>query len=574
MRHSIRHSLVAIALAASVALGVGGLPAGPAAARPSVPFVEAAPRSNRVVMFTDSVGLGARGALPRAFPGDWEVNVDGQPARFVEQLEAEFVRSRLATNPGWFGDHVVIAAGYNYPYWDPERFERSIDSMIDTLTAAGVEHVYWVTLREVKPQYISAGAWRQVQPYYWYFPTVNDHLEQALTRHPNLTLVDWAAAADRSGVTYDAIHLNNTGADLYSLLIRRAIDAATTKVGDESITRVSVPNGAGAAVAAVNLTTTDPRHQGHLRVWDCDGPPPLVAVHTYQRATTVAHAGIAPLDPDGDFCVFAKTATNLVVDVTGVFVSGDDLRRIEPVRWLDTRQSVRPIEAGGTVELDVADIAARVGGASDWSAVAVVATAIGADDTGWLRIVGCDAAATTETANVSYRAGSTTPNLAIVEPDADGTICITSRARTHVTVDLFGVFELDADVRADRAVRWFDSRDNGTRLPAGSVTVLDVATTDLDPASAGVVVNISAIDPSEPGFVVAYPCDVDRPLAANLNARPGGVVANATIVAPAADGTVCVFNRSETHLVIDLMGEVGTGFAGSDAVRALDTRTP
>ena len=50
----------------------------------------------------------------------------------------------------------MIGSGYNYPYWDPERFDRSIDSMIDTLTNAGVEHVYWVTLREVKPQYVSA----------------------------------------------------------------------------------------------------------------------------------------------------------------------------------------------------------------------------------------------------------------------------------------------------------------------------------------------------------------------------------------------------------------------------------
>jgi hypothetical protein len=48
-----------------------------------------------------------------------------------------------------------IAGGYNYPYWDPARFDRSIDSMIATLTSAGVKHVYWVTLREVKPQYIS-----------------------------------------------------------------------------------------------------------------------------------------------------------------------------------------------------------------------------------------------------------------------------------------------------------------------------------------------------------------------------------------------------------------------------------
>ena len=96
-------------------------------------------------------------------------------------------------------------------------------------------------LREVDPQYISGSAWRQIQPYYWYFPTVNDHLEAALARNPNLTLVDWRAAANRPGITYDAIHLNTTGAELYSNLIRQAIDTASTRVGDRSTTKVHVP---------------------------------------------------------------------------------------------------------------------------------------------------------------------------------------------------------------------------------------------------------------------------------------------------------------------------------------------
>ncbi len=71
----------------------------------------------------------------------------------------------------------MIGSGYNYPHWDPARFDRSIDSMIATLTDAGVEHIYWVKLREVKPQYVSASAWSEGLKYSWYFPTVNEHLE-------------------------------------------------------------------------------------------------------------------------------------------------------------------------------------------------------------------------------------------------------------------------------------------------------------------------------------------------------------------------------------------------------------
>ena len=127
----------------------------------------AAPATNSgplpgVYMVTDSVGLGAKDAVPAAFPGRTVV-VDGHPALFVELLQDRLVRPRIASNPELFANGIaVVAGGYNYPYWDPARFDRSIDHMIATLRAAGAAHILWVTLREVKPQYITPSAWRQV----------------------------------------------------------------------------------------------------------------------------------------------------------------------------------------------------------------------------------------------------------------------------------------------------------------------------------------------------------------------------------------------------------------------------
>ena len=80
--------------------------------------------------------------------------LDGTPALFVEQLESKYVR---AVPQSLLGDYGVVAGGYNYPYWDPARFDRSIDSIIRAFEERGVKHVFWVTLREVKPQYITAG---------------------------------------------------------------------------------------------------------------------------------------------------------------------------------------------------------------------------------------------------------------------------------------------------------------------------------------------------------------------------------------------------------------------------------
>ena len=111
----------------------------------------AAAAAQRVYMVTDSVGLGAKNAVPAAFPADWQVTVDGTPALFVEQLESKHVRGQMAANPGVFGDYAVVAGGYNYPYWDPDRFDRSIDGIIRAFEEAGVKYVFWVTLREIDP---------------------------------------------------------------------------------------------------------------------------------------------------------------------------------------------------------------------------------------------------------------------------------------------------------------------------------------------------------------------------------------------------------------------------------------
>jgi len=529
------------------------------------------PRSQRVVMFTDSVGLGAKPALPRAFPAGWEVRVDGRPAEMVGEMEQNFVRPRLASNPEWFGDHVVIAAGYNFSHWDHPRFVSEVDSMVNTLTAAGVKHVYWMTLREIKPQYISAGAWRQIQPYAWYFPDVNRLLEQALERHPNLHLVDWKAVADRSGITYDAIHLNNDGAALFSNIIRAKIDAVTTAVTDGSTTRINVPDADGAVAAAVNVTTTDPRAAGFVTLHPCDGPPPVVSMHNHRRDEVVAHAGVVPLDADGDFCATTRVATNLIVDVTGLFRPDAGFTAPPPTRWLDTRALAgrSPVPAGGTVALDFDDVRGRVGYTGDPSAVVVVATATEASAPGWLRVGTCGDEG--ETSNVNYSDGAAIPNLAVVEPDAEGRICVTTLAGSHVVVDLFGIFDEGSPVEADHAVRWTDTRELGVKVAAGSETRFDTTVGGFGPSD-GAVINVTAVNTEAPGFITVYPCGDERPTTSMLNTRPGLVVSNAAIAAPNDDQQLCVYSLSATDLVVDMMGSIDEAFRPLVPIRVLDTR--
>lgn len=564
-------------LAASVALvavvaGLGGNPDDP------TPTVEAAPVSERVTLFSDSVGLGTRGSFAQAFPPGYDANVFGTPALFVEQLESKHVLPTLAGARHLVGDHVVIAAGYNYPFWDPERFDRSVDSMINTLTNAGVKHVYWVTLREVKPQFISASAWRQVQPYYWYFPTVNDHLESALARHSNLTLVDWAAVADRSGITYDAIHLNPPGAELYSATIANAVRTNMTRPIDGSITKVDVTDTPGVSAVALNLASTNTRTAGYFTAFACDGALPNVANLNYKRGDITSAAAVVPVDPDGNVCVYNDTASNVIVDVFGTFDESTGLTDAGPNRVFDSRSGA-PIPEGTTSQVKVGPVGGTV-------AVALNVSGIWPSANGYITVHGCETDPTTATVNLS--AGTITSNLVMVRPDDAGVICVTTTgASNHLTVDRFATFTNDASIIPVAPTRILDSRSDGQpaaeRIHRFSVADTPIAPPDPDEPSilddlddtvvSAVFLNLAVINPSADGYATAWPCDQPRPNTSNANFRGGVTVSNFVTVAPDANGDVCVWTNAPAHIAIDVLGSASSGFDGFTPQRKIDTRS-
>jgi hypothetical protein len=68
------------------------------------------------------------------------------------------------------------------------------------------------------------------------------------------------------------------------------------------------------------------------------------------------------------------------------------------------------------------------------------------------------------------------------------------------------------------------------------------------------VLNVTVTEPTAPGFITAYPCGMDVPLASNLNYGIGTTVAIAAIVQVSSDGKVCLFNSKPTQLVVDVNG--------------------
>lgn len=114
------------------------------------------------------------------------------------------------------------------------------------------------------------------------------------------------------------------------------------------------------------------------------------------------------------------------------------------------------------------------------------------------------------------------------------------------------------------------------RLSAGSETEIDVVGRGGIAADGtdAVVINVTAISPTERGFVTVYPCG-ERPLASSLNYGAAGAVVGNELIAKLSDsGSVCVYTSAETDLTIDSVGSVPSASPLNSLApgRVLDTR--
>lgn len=108
-------------------------------------------------------------------------------------------------------------------------------------------------------------------------------------------------------------------------------------------------------------------------------------------------------------------------------------------------------------------------------------------------------------------------------------------------------------------VRVFDTRDgvepSGRLAPGASLDVTIGENVGIPAGATAVVLNLTATDATNAGFVTAWPTGQARPLASSLNlAGPGDTVANLVIVPRGVGGRVSFYSQSGAHLLADLAG--------------------
>ncbi|MEY2503208.1 MAG: hypothetical protein QOI07_3545 [Verrucomicrobiota bacterium] len=104
------------------------------------------------------------------------------------------------------GPNVVVAVGYND---FEDQYAQNIENALDAFKAAGVKHVWWLTLRAAHHGYIN----------------MNEDIEAAAKQHPELSVIDWNVYS-RSHPDWfqaDGLHMLGPGSEAMATLIHKTL---------------------------------------------------------------------------------------------------------------------------------------------------------------------------------------------------------------------------------------------------------------------------------------------------------------------------------------------------------------
>jgi alpha-tubulin suppressor-like RCC1 family protein len=263
------------------------------------------------------------------------------------------------------------------------------------------------------------------------------------------------------------------------------------------------------------------------------------------------------------------------------FIGTAAFKPLSPARVLDTRagepaplSSPRGYVAPNT-SIDVPVVG--VGGVPNKDVYAVVLN-VTLTQSGGPGFITAYASGTTrpEASNINVTGpGQTAPNLVIVPVGSDGKVSLYTKGGGHLVADVFGYFEQTGSSNDGRLigvspVRVFDTRPSepapGPKGKVGAGKTITVQITGVPGVPktgvSAVVLNVTAAEATNKGFITVYPADVTRPTTSNLNlAGPGATRPNAVIVPISPDGKIKIYSQSGAHLLADVSGYFTDGSA-------------
>jgi hypothetical protein len=343
--------------------------------------------------------------------------------------------------------------------------------------------------------------------------------------------------------------------------------------GAGSVTEVQVTGRAGvpanASSVVLNLTALDATTPGYATAYACGSAVPDVSNLNYTPGTAIANSATVPIGAGGKVCIYTDSPINLIVDINGWHPAGSNFTPTTPTRLLDTRPT--RTSAGSVTEVQVTG---RAGVPNNASSVVLNLTALDATTPGYATAYACGSTVP-DVSNLNYTPGTAIANSATVPIGAGGKVCIYTDSPINLIVDINGWHPAGSNFTPTTPTRLLDTRP--TRTSAGSVTEVQVTGRAGVPNNASsVVLNLTALDATTPGYATAYACGSTVPDVSNLNYTPGTAIANSATVPIGAGGKVCIYTDSPINLIVDINGwhPAGSNFTPTTPTRLLDTRTP
>jgi alpha-tubulin suppressor-like RCC1 family protein len=263
------------------------------------------------------------------------------------------------------------------------------------------------------------------------------------------------------------------------------------------------------------------------------------------------------------------------------------LQTVTPERILDTR-STSPIGYSGAKPDHGATVVVQVTGVgktklrSGTPAAALNITGTDATAPGFVTVWPCDQPLPVAS-TLNLVPGEDRANAMITRLSATGTVCLYTQSGTHLLVDLNGDIPATVAYVPAQPVRLLDTRPTsptgyvGAKPGPGSIVTLHVTGRQeiaIPTGASTAVLNVTAVDATNDGYVTVWPCDEPRPNASNLNLRRNETIPVGVIAKLSALGTVCLYTQSGTNLLADVNGWMPPGgtMKPISPLRVLDTR--
>jgi len=202
----------------------------------------------QVTLIGDSVADAIPGDLTATAILAQGINLDLQvtPCRRVEGEGCPYLGARptsavelIQSMGSKLGPNVVIAVGYND---FEEQYAGNIADALAALKAAGVKHVWWLTLRAVHHPYLN----------------MNDDIAAAAQQHPEMSVIDWNVYS-RSHPDWfqpDGLHLLSPGAQGMARLIHKTLLADGVATPPVRVVTQSLPQATVGKPYRSRLTAT------------------------------------------------------------------------------------------------------------------------------------------------------------------------------------------------------------------------------------------------------------------------------------------------------------------------------